>query len=761
MSVARGAIAIAIVSLGFAAIAQQSGETVPRQMQGAGAPAGLQPAPTRPPVDESALRYFASQGDTRRVDAEVARLRALYPEWTPPTDLSQSPGSALPQTDPAVDALWQLYADGKVAEIRAAIAERQAADPNWKPPAELLVALDQSEARRRLTNASDSSQWRTVLAIATETPTLLTCANVDVLWRVAEAFAKTNQIPRARDVYTYTLTNCANPTERLGTLQKAVALLPDAQIAELLKFERRTGDTPDDFSPIRDELARRRVERASVDGKTIAAPDDLAIVERLAENPADSGNALILGYYNYHHKSPEKALEWFKLALDRNAGPKAAEGYALTLRNLNRFVEAEAFAFDWRDKAKENMQVYLDVATALLSQDPPPRLDPRVITRVIQAVTAQRFVNGAQALGWYSYNTGQFRSARDWFLKALAWNAEDEPSAYGAALSTQRLNDRAGFNAIVTKWRPRSPRIADLADGRVTAPASGRRSAGPDATTETTAAMTAPSPIAMPSSGLPAPMTTTAPATAFPQDQPDSAARRAEATRMAQADAPPPVEPLRPSAALRRMEEPARFEQTAPAEALPAARRPAARAAEARGTGRANRGCTVTRNPTSLAPGAALTLGWCLMELNRPMEAASAFDEAVKRGEGQTREEAAYGKTLAYLRKDLTAEAAVAAAEAPQSADRRRELNASILSQRALGAYREGRWMEVILALGERSRVVPEQTDLMLLRGWSYFKLGRYNDAERIFRSVQRTGYSDEANVGLNAVLERTQNIRQ
>ena len=386
MLVARGAIAIAIGCFGFSAIAQQSGEGIPRQTQNASPQAGSPQGQTRPPVDESALRYFASQGDTRRVDAEIARLRALYPEWTPPTDLSQMSGSGIPATDPAVDALWQLYAESKIAEIRAAIAERQAADPQWKPPAELLTALDQSEARRRLTNASDSSQWRTVLAVATETPSLLTCANVDVLWRVAEAFAKTNQLPRARDVYTYTLTNCANPTERLGTLQKAVSLLPEPQVAELLKFERKTGETPDDFSSIREELARRRVERASADGKTTATPEDLAIVERLAENPADSGNALILGYYNYHRKNAEKALEWFKLALDRNAGPKAAEGYALTLRDLNRFVEAEAFAFDWRDKAKENMQVYLDVATALLSQDPPPRLEPAVIARVIPAV---------------------------------------------------------------------------------------------------------------------------------------------------------------------------------------------------------------------------------------------------------------------------------------------------------------------------------------------------------------------------------------
>ena len=103
---------------------------------------------------------------------------------------------------------------------------------------------------------------------------------------------------------------------------------------------------------------------------------------------------LILGWYNYHHGNPARALELFKTALDRNAGPKAAEGYAMSLRALNRLAEAEAFAYEWRERAPENMKIYLDVATALLSQDPPPRLDTQVIGRIVPVVTAQRFSDG-------------------------------------------------------------------------------------------------------------------------------------------------------------------------------------------------------------------------------------------------------------------------------------------------------------------------------------------------------------------------------
>jgi cellulose synthase operon protein C len=718
MPLARSAIAITVAGLGFAALAQQFGDPnrpAPNtEAPAPAAPSPAAPAPAAPPqasppaaaqpqVDESALRYFASQGDTRRVDAEIARLRALYPNWTPPSDLSQLSAGPVVARDPLLDQLWTLYTQDRLAEVRAAIAERQASDPQWTPPQDLVTAMDTAEARRRLVNASDSGQWRTVLSVATDVPSLLTCANVDVLWRVAEAFAKTDQPNRTVDAYTYLLTNCPNPAERLGTLQKALTLLPEQRVTDLLRLERKGPGNPDDFSSIRDELARRRVERVSVDGKATASTEDLAVVARLAENPGDAGNALLLGWYNYHHGNPERAQAWFRTALDRNAGPKAAEGYALSLRTLNRLGEAENFAYEWRDRSADTMKAYLDIATALLSQDPPPRLEAAIVSRIVPVVSQQRFADGAQALGWYSYNTNQVATARGWFRTALGWRADDEPSAYGLALTSQRLNDRAGFNAVVTQWRGRSQRIADLAAGR----SRGR--------------------------------TTAAPVPVVPQP---AAVQSLEPV--------PPVSPRPASVAIRVEAE--TVDEPVPRRTVQARTGP--------GPG-SRRACTMTRNPGNLSADAALALGWCLMEINRPLEAVAAFDQAVRNGSPRTREEAAYGKTLAYLRKDLTSQAAIAAAEAPQTAQRRSELQATILAQRAIAAYREGRYTETILTLGERARIVPEQNDLMLIKGWSYFKLGRYNDATLVFRSVQRTGYSEEASVGLNAVLEATGPYRQ
>jgi tetratricopeptide (TPR) repeat protein len=705
MRLVGSAITTAILILGFAAIAQQTGPGSPQT------PAGSTPSETspangsQPQVDESALRYFASQGDTRRVNAEIARLRALYPNWTPPSDLSQLSAGAAAPPDPLIERLWNLYREDRIAEVRAAIAERQAADPNWRPPDELVTALETVEARRRLINASDSGQWQTVLSVATEAPNLLTCTNVDVLWRVAEAFARTDQPNRTRDAYTYLLTNCSNPAERLATLQKALTLLPEQQVADLLQFERRTGETPDDFSSIRDELARRRVERASLDSGTTASAEDLAAVERLIRNTNETGPVLVLGWYNYHHGNPARALELFKTALDRNGGAKAAEGYAMSLRALERLTDAEAFAYEWRERAPENMKIYLDIATALLSQDPPVRLETQVVARIVTVVTSERFADGAQALGWYSYNTEQIRTARDWFRTALNWKPDDEPSAYGLALSTQRLNDRAGFYTVIAQWRDRSQRIADLA-GRAN-PGARRQS----------------SPVR--------PRAELAPEDAAPPASPRNSTIR-QVT----------VESVEPEQLLVRTEDGVRRRQ-----------------AQARST--LGRSCVMTQNPNGLSGGAALTRGWCLMEINRPLEAVAAFDQAITTGSTRIREEAAYGKSLAYLRKNLTSEAAVAAAEAPQTRTRQVELGASILTQRALAAYRDGRFVETLVALSERARLVPEQNDLLLIRGWSYFRLGRYRDAERVFRAVQQTGYSEEAGVGLNAIREATDQVSQ
>ncbi|MCR5856014.1 hypothetical protein [Mesorhizobium sp. J428] len=141
------------------------------------------------------------------------------------------------------------------------------------------------------------------------------------------------------------------------------------------------------------------------------------------------------------------------------------------------------------------------------------------------------------------------------------------------------------------------------------------------------------------------------------------------------------------------------------------------------------------------------------MDANRPLEAAAAFERALATTDGQARSDAAYGQSLAYLRAGLVDDAAVAAAKAPQQRRRVAELQSSILAERALGAFENGRYIEALIALDQRAQIAPERIDLMVLRGYAYLNLNRREDARRIFEAAAGTG-SRDALKGLAAVNE-------
>ena len=656
-----------------------------------------------PAVDETALRYFARQGDTRRLNAEIARLRALYPSWYPPADMT----APIPVVDTLLDNMWQLYSQGNYAAVRAAIADRVATQPGWTPPADLLARLDVGEQRERLVNASNAKQWETVVQIAAATPSLLTCADVDVLWRLAEAFARSDRPGRARDVDVYVLTNCQDPKERLATVQKAMAYLGDAELADLLALERVGADGKGEFAPVKGDIARRRIGSAAKDASRTAPAEDLALLGELARASNKPDDAVLLASYLFTHNDAESSAMWWALAKTRADTPQIAQGLAYALNALDRPAEAEAAAYRWRDASPENKETYLVVATALLAVDPPAKIEPDVMARMAKVIGDAKYAPGAQDLGWYAYNTGQTVAAARWFSAALTWKPDLEPAAFGLALAAQKLGDRAALAQILKVWGPRSQRIADLADPVRQRAAAQKALRGFDL----------PPSIAAPGSQpLPAQGTGLAPATA-------------PSTSTAYVVPDPSGNYVEPVAAAEPAAQPVR--------------RPAASSGGGGGGGGSD--CRRYVPPGDLRGQAALNRGWCLMGYNRPIEAADAFDAAMRTTTGKSRQDAAYGKSLAALRAGLTDTAAVSAASAPQPPKRAEELNREILTQRALAAYSDNRWLEALMFLDQRSQLAPEQKDLLMIRAWSYFHLGRVREAKRILTAVAGTGSREAA----------------
>ena len=120
----------------------------------------------------------------------------------------------------------------------------------------------------------------------------------------------------------------------------------------------------------------------------------------------------------------------------------------------------------WRDESDESRSTYLAAAANLLATDPPVEIAPDVLQRIVPAVVAAKDTATAQQLGWYAYLLNQFDTAAQWFEQALEWKPDDEPSAYGLALTSNRLGDKATVAAIQRRWVGKSTRIATLGESR-------------------------------------------------------------------------------------------------------------------------------------------------------------------------------------------------------------------------------------------------------------------------------------------------------
>ena len=669
---------------------QTGGQTPQTLTAQAPASRAAQPASAdMPEVDLSALRYFAARGDTQRLQAEIARLRTLYPNWTPPADPLAIPENG----DPKLDAMWQLYTDGRYAEVRKAIADRQQAEPGWQPPDNLTGMLSLAEARQRLVNASDLKQYATVVDAAANNPGLLTCSEVDVLWRVADAFANTDRMGRARDAYLYILNNCTMPSDRLATVQKASALLPAEMMSELLAKEKPGADGQLEFEPVKNDLARQFVAKAG-EKEGISVPSAyLMRLERLAETDKLASDALLLGWYNIRQKNMAEAEKWFRKAREQEDSASASQGLALALIDRNEPREAEDVMYKWRTSSDDALATYLAATANLLALEPPVVLPPDVLQRIAAETVARKDAPTAQQFGWYSLAFRQTPLALQWFSTAVGWKPDDEPSAYGVALSYHDLRNLAGLRGIQQQWASRSQRIADVGTARMV-----------DQSGQPMAPVTAP-PVAAASP-------TTAPAPYAPQAE--TAVVYSQPT----------------------------VQQSAPEPSRKQARRPAQAQREASAASR-SRSCAAYPDPQRLPPQQALDLGWCLMETNRPAEALKAFESAIEGGQSTVKSDAAYGQSLAYLRMGLTDHAAVSATKSGMDRPRATELQVSILADRAVSAFQSKRYAETLLLLDQRSRLADERADLMVLRGYSYLAMRRYGDAAQIFESLTSIGNKD------------------
>ena len=408
-------------------------------------------------IDLSALRYYAHANDLARVAAEIRLLRAKYPGWEAPADLfTEVQGGESEQP------LWDLFAKHDLEGLKAAMDDRRQRTPGWQPSGDLAGKLALADAGDLLTRASEAKDWGSVVDIAAANRGLMTCGSVDALWRTAEALVHLDDEPHAVDAYRYVLANCANPQERLATVQKAAALVkaPEAMDA-LMRMGRRTSAGTGEFEQVRLDDVRRTIGAAAA-GQAGAAPTaaDLDRIAVGARAPGGGKDAELLGWYALSKKDFAQAETWFRASLQGTPSPKAAEGLVLALRDGGKTPEAIELSQTYAGLGPLNQKLMVEILTTALADAKTP-LTPAQQAALATGIDAQKSADAAQSYGWSRFKSGDLSGAEIWFRKAADWQPS-ESAAIGLLLVAHRLQHQADYAKTLGQYRTTYPRVAEL-----------------------------------------------------------------------------------------------------------------------------------------------------------------------------------------------------------------------------------------------------------------------------------------------------------
>jgi tetratricopeptide (TPR) repeat protein len=419
-------------------------------------------------VDDSAVRYYAATGQSARAEAEIKRLRALYPTWTPPEVLN---GKTVAGGEDEDD-LWELYAADKLDALRAAIDARRVAEPGWEPSADLREKFAAKMFRAKVVGLARDGRFAEIVQWLKASGAQLDGLDIDLLWTIAEAYQKAGQNDKALEIYKSILASNADPTLRLATVQKSMGALRMDEVEQLLAMAHKDASGQSEFAPIATDIARARISAFLHDERRQEVEDDdLKQFAAFARTAEDSNQPALLAWYYYKLKNYSPALDWFKYALERGGDAMVAHGLAHSLRFLGMKREAEEVAYAWREPLVNNAILFIDILETDLTQPIPPYIEPARLARYGEVAISTASGEGAQALAWYAYNSCQFDVALQWFERAVAWHPK-EPTVYGYALTLRRLKKGREVIQLINRYDGLFPKVAEILfpDGRIHPP---------------------------------------------------------------------------------------------------------------------------------------------------------------------------------------------------------------------------------------------------------------------------------------------------
>ena len=164
-------------------------------------------------------------------------------------------------------------------------------------------------------------------------------------------------------------------------------------------------------------------------------------------------------------------------------------------------------------------------------------------------------------------------------------------------------------------------------------------------------------------------------------------------------------------------------------------------------------GC-IARSADSTQASVVYQRGWCAYNLDRPLEAITAFETAIRSlRNADQRRDAGYGLLLSMLSLRMTEQAALFAATAPLTRQQRIDIEGQILDQRGVRAYENGEFARAVAFIRAHAQLTGTiRRDLALLEGYALLNMGDRVGARVIFERLHGDLATSETRRALRSV---------
>ncbi|WP_415234142.1 hypothetical protein [Pseudorhodobacter sp.] len=180
--------------------------------------------------DLRALRFYVENKEAGAIDAEVRRLQAEFPGWTPPADLTSL---LITQPTKEVADIYARLARGDIEGVRRVLQTTKARFPSWQVPTDLARQIELIEAQAAFDRAVNTRNAAEAVRIGKRVPELFRCDRINNAWNLAELQTASGDPSRALAAYTQTVRTCTAIPDVVATIEKAEAVTSDAQLTAL------------------------------------------------------------------------------------------------------------------------------------------------------------------------------------------------------------------------------------------------------------------------------------------------------------------------------------------------------------------------------------------------------------------------------------------------------------------------------------------------------------------------------------------------